>query len=145
MQRYEHRLARSIATLANVLDPDVFVLGGGMSNLPQIYETLSRLVPNWTLGGEFTTPIRPAKHGDSSGVRGAAWLWLHLPVGYYKTTHDPRWDWCFKTEPEPELNNRSLGWPRGRVLGGSSAINGLLHVRGQPEDYDGWAAAGCDG
>ena len=75
LQRYEHRLARSIATLANVLDPDVFVLGGGMSNLPQIYETLSRLVPNWTLGGEFTTPIRPAKHGDSSGVRGAAWLW----------------------------------------------------------------------
>ena len=75
LQRYEHRLARSMATLANVLDPDVFVLGGGMSNLPQIYETLSRLVPNWTLGGEFTTPIRPAKHGDSSGVRGAAWLW----------------------------------------------------------------------
>ena len=75
LQRYEHRLARSIATLANILDPDVFVLGGGMSNLPQIYETLSRLVPNWTLGGEFTTPIRPAKHGDSSGVRGAAWLW----------------------------------------------------------------------
>ena len=75
LQRYEHRLARSIATLANVLDPDVFVLGGGMSNLPQIYETLSRLVPNWTLGGEFTTPIRPAKHGDSSGVRGAARLW----------------------------------------------------------------------
>ena len=75
LQRYEHRLARSIATLANVLDPDVFVLGGGMSNLPQIYETLPRLVPNWTLGGEFTTPIRPAKHGDSSGVRGAAWLW----------------------------------------------------------------------
>ncbi len=75
LQRYEHRLARSMATLANILDPDVFVLGGGMSNLPQIYETLPRLVPNWTLGGEFTTPIRPAKHGDSSGVRGAAWLW----------------------------------------------------------------------
>ena len=75
LQRYEHRLARSMATLANVLDPDVFVLGGGMSNLPQIYETLPRLVPNWTLGGEFTTPIRPAKHGDSSGVRGAARLW----------------------------------------------------------------------
>lgn len=66
-------------------------------------------------------------------------LWLHLPVGYYKTTHDPRWDWCFKTEAEPNLNGRILSWPRGRVLGGSSSINGMLHVRGQPEDYDGWA------
>ena len=75
LQRYESRLARSLATLANVLDPDVFVLGGGMSNLPRLYESLPRLIPQWTLGREFTTPIRPAKHGDSSGVRGAAWLW----------------------------------------------------------------------
>jgi choline dehydrogenase len=72
-------------------------------------------------------------------------LWLHLPVGYYKTTHDPRWDWCLQTEPEPELRGRRIGWPRGRVLGGSSAINGLLYVRGHPADYDGWAAAGCEG
>lgn len=72
-------------------------------------------------------------------------LWLHLPVGYYKTTHDPAFDWCFKTEPVAGLNGRVLGWPRGRVLGGSSAINGLLHVRGQPQDYDAWAAAGCAG
>jgi len=53
----------------------VFVLGGGMSNLPRLYESLPRLLPQWTLGREFTTPIRPAQHGDSSGVRGAAWLW----------------------------------------------------------------------
>ena len=73
-------------------------------------------------------------------------MWLHLPVGYYKTTHDPRFDWCFKTDPVGGLGGRVLGWPRGKVLGGSSAINGLLHVRGQPEDYDGWAAEqGCDG
>ena len=73
-------------------------------------------------------------------------FWLHLPVGYYKTTHDPRFDWCFKTEPEPALNGRRLGWPRGRVLGGSSSINGMLHVRGQPEDYDAWATEhGCQG
>lgn len=73
-------------------------------------------------------------------------MWLHLPVGYYKTTHDPRFDWCFKTEQEAALNNRRLGWPRGRVLGGSSSINGMLHVRGQPEDYDAWALEhGCNG
>ena len=75
MRTYENRLARGIATLANFLDPDVLVLGGGMSNIPRIYKTVPSLVQEWTFGGEFTTPIRPAKHGDSSGVRGAALLW----------------------------------------------------------------------
>jgi fructokinase len=72
---YENRLARAIATAVNIMDPDVLVLGGGMSNLSRIYKNLPALVQKWTFGGEFTTPIRPAKHGDSSGVRGAAWLW----------------------------------------------------------------------
>ena len=75
MLTYENRLARGIATLANFLDPDVLVLGGGMSNIPRLYENLPVLVVDWVFGNEFTTPIRPAKHGDSSGVRGAAWLW----------------------------------------------------------------------
>ncbi len=75
MRRYESRLARGLAMLANVLDPDVFVLGGGMSNLSRLYQTLPELIPRWVFGGEFSTPIRPARHGDSSGVRGAAWLW----------------------------------------------------------------------
>ena len=75
MQTYENRLARGIATLANFLDPDIFVLGGGMSNISRIYQNLPALVVDWIFGNEFTTPIRPAKHGDSSGVRGAAWLW----------------------------------------------------------------------
>jgi fructokinase len=74
-QIYENRLARAIATAVNIMDPDVLVLGGGMSNLARIYKNLPALVQKWTFGGEFTTPIRPAKHGDSSGVRGAAWLW----------------------------------------------------------------------
>jgi fructokinase len=74
-QIYENRLARAIATAVNIMDPDVLVLGGGMSNLSRIYKNLPALVQKWTFGGEFTTPIRPAKHGDSSGVRGAAWLW----------------------------------------------------------------------
>ena len=75
MRTYENRLARGIAALANFLDPDVFVLGGGMSNISRIYQNLPALVVEWIFGNEFTTPIRPAKHGDSSGVRGAAWLW----------------------------------------------------------------------
>src|SRR6185369_6277534 len=58
---------------------------------------------------------------------------------------DPRFDWCFRTEPEPQLDNRRIAWPRGKVLGGSSAINGLLAIRGQPEDYDGWRESGCIG
>src|SRR5215467_6288670 len=58
---------------------------------------------------------------------------------------DPRFDWCFRTEPEPQLNDRKISWPRGKVLGGSSAINGLLAIRGQPDDYDGWRASGCVG
>ena len=75
MQLYESRLARGIATVINIIDPDILVLGGGMSNISRIYKNLPKLVQKWTFGGEFSTPIRPAKHGDSSGVRGAAWLW----------------------------------------------------------------------
>lgn len=65
--------------------------------------------------------------------------WLHIPVGYFKTMHNPKFDWCYVTDPQPGLNGRQLKWPRGKVLGGSSALNGLLYVRGQPQDYDNWA------
>ncbi|MEM6676703.1 MAG: GMC family oxidoreductase N-terminal domain-containing protein [Pseudomonadota bacterium] len=71
--------------------------------------------------------------------------WIHVPVGYFKTMHDPKTDWCYKTEPDEGLNGRKLDWPRGKVLGGSSSINGLLYVRGQPEDYDHWAQLGNKG
>ena len=71
--------------------------------------------------------------------------WIHVPVGYFKTIHNPNTDWCYSTEPEPGLNGRSLKWPRGKVLGGSSSINGLLYVRGQSEDYNRWAELGCSG
>ena len=71
--------------------------------------------------------------------------WIHIPVGYFKTLHNPKTDWCYKTEPEAELNGRSLDWPRGKTLGGSSSINGLLYVRGQAEDYDHWAQSGNTG
>ncbi|REF26223.1 fructokinase [Xenorhabdus cabanillasii] len=75
IQRYERRLARALAQVVNLLDPDVIVLGGGMSNVDRLYQTLPGLVSKWVFGGECTTPIRKALHGDSSGVRGAAWLW----------------------------------------------------------------------
>lgn len=75
LSRYELRLAKSLAQVVNILDPDVIVLGGGMSNVDRLYQTVPQLVKNWVFGGECDTPIRQAVHGDSSGVRGAAWLW----------------------------------------------------------------------
>ncbi len=68
--------------------------------------------------------------------------WIHVPVGYFKTLHNPKTDWRYKTEPDPGLNGRSLDWPRGKTLGGSSSINGLLYIRGQHEDYDHWRQLG---
>ena len=68
--------------------------------------------------------------------------WIHIPVGYFKTINNPATDWCFKTKPDPGLGGRSLNWPRGKVLGGSSSINGLLYVRGQPQDFDHWRQLG---
>ena len=68
--------------------------------------------------------------------------WIHIPVGYFKTMGNPKMDWSYKTEADPGLNGRSINWPRGRVLGGSSSINGLLYVRGQKEDYDQWRQMG---
>ncbi len=68
--------------------------------------------------------------------------WIHVPVGYFKTMHNPGTDWCYMTEPDEGINNRRLQWPRGKVLGGSSSLNGLLYVRGQAEDYDRWEVYG---
>lgn len=71
--------------------------------------------------------------------------WIHVPVGYFKTLHNPLTDWSYKTEPDPGLNNRSIDWPRGKTLGGSSSINGLLYIRGQRQDYDHWRQLGNPG
>jgi choline dehydrogenase len=71
--------------------------------------------------------------------------WIHVPVGYFKTMHDPRLDWCYRTEPDDNVAGRRIDWPRGKVLGGSSSLNGLLYVRGQREDYDRWAELGNRG
>src|SRR6187200_2398074 len=72
-------------------------------------------------------------------------LWIHIPLGYGKLFADSRVNWLYKTEPEPELDNRQVIQPRGKVLGGSSSINGLLYLRGQPADYDHWRQLGNSG
>lgn len=71
--------------------------------------------------------------------------WIHVPVGYFRTMGNPKSDWMYVTEKDKGIAGRAISWPRGRVLGGSSSINGLLYVRGQPQDYDHWAQLGCIG
>ncbi|WP_085644848.1 GMC family oxidoreductase [Thalassospira sp. MCCC 1A03138] len=71
--------------------------------------------------------------------------WIHIPVGYLYCIGNPNVDWCFKTEAENGLNGRSLGYPRGKVLGGCSSINGMIYMRGQAADYDHWRQSGCNG
>ena len=70
------------------------------------------------------------------------WFWIDIPVGYLYTIGNPRTDWCFRTEPDAGLNGRSLGYARGKVLGGCSSINAMVYMRGQKGDYDHWAALG---
>lgn len=71
--------------------------------------------------------------------------WIHIPLGYSKLYANPKVNWCYESEEEPHLNNRRLFQPRGKVLGGTGAINGMIYMRGQPEDFDGWKDNGCKG
>ena len=73
------------------------------------------------------------------------YIWIRVPVGYLYCIGNPRTDWCMSTEPEPGLNGRALKYPRGKVLGGCSSINGMIYMRGQAADYDGWRQAGNPG
>jgi fructokinase len=75
LQRYEERLAKSLASVINVIDPDMIVLGGGLSNVRRLYHTLPRLISKYAFSDRICTPLVPARYGDASGVRGAAWLW----------------------------------------------------------------------
>jgi choline dehydrogenase-like flavoprotein len=73
------------------------------------------------------------------------WIWLHIPVGYLHAMGNARADWCYRIEAEEGLGGRAIAYPRGRVLGGSSSINGMIYMRGQAADYDGWRQIGCTG
>jgi len=112
------------------LEFDFLVVGAGSAGCV----LANRLSAN----GKYTVAVVEAGGPDSSP-------WIHIPVGYFKTMGNPKTDWCYNTEPDPGLNGRSIPWPRGKVLGGSSSINGLLYVRGQAEDYDGWRQMGNTG
>jgi fructokinase len=79
LARYANRLSRSLAHVINIFDPDIIVLGGGMSNVDELYEVVPPQLASYVFGGEVRTPIVRNKHGDSSGVRGAAWLWTSPP------------------------------------------------------------------
>lgn len=72
-------------------------------------------------------------------------LWIRMPAGMGRLFVNPAYNWCYESEPEPQLGGRRLFWPQGKTLGGSSAINGMAFVRGQPQDYDGWARSGAAG
>jgi choline dehydrogenase len=71
--------------------------------------------------------------------------WIHMPMGYAKLFAHPKLNWMYESEPEPELNNRTMYQPRGKVLGGTSSINGMVYMRGNPADYDEWRQRGCTG
>ncbi len=73
------------------------------------------------------------------------WIWHHIPIGYLFAIGNPRADWCYKTEPVPGLNGRSIGYARGKVIGGCTAINAMVYMRGQVQDYDTWAQMGLTG
>jgi choline dehydrogenase len=87
--------------------------------------------------------------GDDRPLKNPAQFWsnlmIHVPVGFAKTLKDPKVNWLIETEPDPSSGGRKHVWPRGKVLGGSSSINAMLYVRGQPRDYDDWQTAGCAG
>jgi choline dehydrogenase len=72
-------------------------------------------------------------------------MWIHIPLGFGKTFADRRVNWCYETEPDPGAGGRRIFWPRGKVLGGSSSINGMVYIRGQHEDFDLWRQLGCTG
>ena len=91
-----------------------------------------------TASGRHRVLLLEAGGSDSSP-------WIRVPVGYARTFTDPRYNWMFKTEPEPALENRTAFWPRGKVLGGSSSINAMVFVRGQPSDFEDWRNAGNPG
>ena len=114
----------------NTLKFDYVIVGAGSAGCV----LANRLSAN----GRYSVALLEAGGKDSSP-------WIHVPVGYFKNIGNPKTDWCYQTEPDPGLNGRSIGWPRGKVLGGSSSINGLLYVRGQPLDYDHWRQLGNAG
>ena len=106
---------------------DYVIVGAGSSGCV----VANRLTEN----GKYTALLLEAGPKDN-------YPWIHIPIGYAKTMFNKNYNWCLNTEPDPGMNNREIYWPRGKVLGGSSAINGLIFIRGQSTDFDRWEQLG---
>lgn len=109
---------------------DFIVIGAGSAG--------SILASRLSESGKFSVLVLEAGGWDRNP-------WIHIPIGFAKTILDKAVNWAFHTEPQMEMGGRSIYWPRGKVVGGSGAINGLVHIRGQREDFDQWRDAGCTG
>lgn len=109
---------------------DYIIVGGGTAGCV--------LADRLSANGKFTVLLLEAGPKDN-------YPWIHIPIGYAKTMFNETYNWCLYTEPEPGTHNRKMYWPRGKVLGGSSSINGLIYIRGQAEDFDRWEQLGNPG
>src|ERR1700686_614765 len=112
------------------IDADFIVIGAGSAGCAVAAR----------LSEDPTTRVALIGAGGADPNRG-----IHIPLGFAKTFADPSVNWCYETEPDPGAADRRVYWPRGKVLGGSSSINGLVYIRGQAEDYDHWRQLGNQG
>jgi len=92
------------------------------------------------LSADPTTRVLLLEAGDDDRS-----IWTRIPIGYMYMIGHPAFDWCFETQPEPQLHGRKIPHPRGKVLGGSSSINGMIQIRGQAADFDHWRQLGLEG
>ena len=113
------------------MEYDYVIVGAGSAG--------SVLADRLTASGKYTVLLLEAGPSDYKSP------WIHFPAGVFHLLDNKKVNWCYYTKPEPRTRNREILYPRGRVLGGSSSINGSLQVRGQREDFDDWAAMGCRG